>query len=133
MTATAASATITRRESGTPDSALDWITGTGAFAVEIALGITWGIVGHRIGTRIAGPIGGWVGAAVAVAALVLVWATWMAPNSGHRLGMVGRIVLSSSLILAASAAAWLTGSTTWALILAIGGIAITAGAELLSS
>ncbi|MEJ7649814.1 MAG: DUF2568 domain-containing protein [Nakamurella sp.] len=131
MTSSTATPVTPRQHPGTPETPLEWIAGTGAFAVEIALGVTWGVVGYRLGSRIAGPVGGWIGVVIAVVALVAVWSTWMSPNADHRLGLTGRLVLGCGLILLAAAAAWLTGSTTWALILGVGGIAVTVAAQVL--
>lgn len=131
MTPSTTTSAVARRNSGALETPLDWIAGTGAFAVEIALGITWGVVGHRLGSRIAGPVGGWIGVVIAVVALVAVWSTWMSPNADHRLGLTGRLVLGCGLILLAAAAAWLTGSTNWALVLGVGGIAVTVAAQAL--
>lgn len=129
--ATAPAAAVTRRASGTPETALDWIAGTGAFAVEIALAVTWGVLGHRLGSRLAGPIGGLIGVVVAVAVLIGGWSTWMSPKSDHRLGLTGRLVLGCALVAIAAAGAWFTGSTTWALILGGAGIGITIVAQTL--
>lgn len=122
---------VTRREPGIPETALDWIAGTGAFAVEISLVITWGIVGHRFGSRIAGPVTGWIGVVVAVVALIGIWSTWMAPKADNRLDLTGRLILGCSLLALAAAGSWITGSTTWALVIFGVGAGITVGAELL--
>lgn len=99
--------------------------------MEIALTITAGVVGHRLGSAAGGPVVGWLGALVAVALLVGTWSRWMSPQADHRLELAGRLLLGCGLVVVVALGAAATGSTTWALALGIGGVAITAAAQTL--
>lgn len=60
-----------------PGSPLEWVAGTGAFLVELAL-IGTAAVAARL---LVGGVLGWVAGFASAAAVVAVWATWMAPRS----------------------------------------------------
>ncbi|WP_256839906.1 DUF2568 domain-containing protein [Ornithinimicrobium faecis] len=94
-----------------PSTPLEWVAGTGAFIVELALMGTLAVAAHRLAD---GGLLGWLAGAVAVVALVSVWATWMAPRSGRRLALAGRLLLGCGLVLLAAGLAHLSGLTTWA-------------------
>lgn len=113
-----------------PETALEWIAGTAAFAVEIALVVTAGVVAHRLASP-GGPVAAWAGAVLGVAAVIAVWSRWMSPQADHRLDLAGRLLLGCTLVVAVALGAGLTGSTTWALLLGIGGVAVTATAQTL--
>lgn len=118
------------RTGNAPENAIEWIAGTAAFAVEIALVVTAGVIAHRLASP-GGSVAAWAGAVLGVAAVVAVWSRWMSPQADHRLDLAGRLLLGCGLVAAAALCADLTGSTTWALLLGIGGVAVTAVGQTL--
>ncbi|MEO6957592.1 MAG: DUF2568 domain-containing protein [Antricoccus sp.] len=112
------------------DTTGDWIFGTAAFAVEIALAVGAAMIGYRYVVARGSAIWAAIAAVIALALLVSIWATWMAPNADHRLGLAGRLILGTALILIVAAGLIGTGANTFGWTLGAVGIVVTLAAQV---
>lgn len=95
---------------GHPSTPLEWVVGTAAFLMEMALAGTLAVAAYRLAD---GEVLGIAAAVVATIALIAVWATWMAPRARRRLPRAGRLVLGGALVLLAAVTAYSSGLHAW--------------------
>lgn len=108
----------------------DWIFGTAAFAVEIALAVGAAMIGYRYVAARTSVFWAVIAAVIALAGLVTIWATWMAPNADHRLNLTGRLILGTALIIVVAAGLIGTGAHTFGWTLGAVGLVVTLAAQV---
>lgn len=112
------------------DTAADWIFGTAAFAVEIALAVAAATAGYRLVAARSSSFLAAIVAGIALASLIAIWATWMSPNADHRLDTIGRLILGCLLIALVAGGLIGAGASTFGWILGIAGVIITVAAQI---
>lgn len=115
-----------QRQPGVPSTPWEWVVGTAAFLVELALAGTVAVAAYRLAD---GGAMGVTAAIVAACALIAVWARWMAPRSHRRLPRAGRLVLGGALVLLAAVAAYISGLPTWAWVFGVIGLLVVGASQ----